>query len=202
MPEQPVDPALQSKHWQCWPVRRLVFPDPGIATFARQRFSLVLPVAFGLAMLIAAPLFVLHDGPSGFGWNSLPFVIFFVLADLAGVTGLIVTVTRTRPLVFDKHRGQLYRPGRPDPRIGDYAKLSGIEALKAISGTIRSGSNSWRVHELSVLMTRAAGAGVPVVCHSNREALLADARQLAAFLGVPLLDHTSDAPKRSRRKTA
>jgi hypothetical protein len=206
-----IEGSVQSKVKTSFRTLELVFPEPGVATFVRSRamkIGLAVVVVVGLALTVGCPLFLIHfKFFELFGRKaSVFFMIFFGLVELFMSGTVILTVMAHwvgRPLVFDKNQGRLWRKGRTDPGIGDYALLKDVEAVQICServggfGTFEGSQNSFQAYELNIVMKRPAGVRVAALCHGKRAALYADAGKLAEFLGVPLLDHT-EAPARDK----
>jgi hypothetical protein len=79
----------------------------------------------------------------------------------------------------------------PDPAFGDYAPLKDIAGIQVCSKQVRN-EGTYTVYEMNIVMSRPDGARIAAMCHGDRAALFADARKLAEFLGVPLVDHCGD----------
>ena len=189
----------------------LVFPQPGVVTFARPRkmkLALAIVAAVAAFVLVVGFRFVVRVVTSELLGKTaaIVFAIVFVLVELISTAGAIAVIYvrfRSWPLVFDKNQGRMWRNGKPDPVIGDYAPLTAVEALQVCSAKVSdSESVPFQVYELNVVMKRPAGTRVPALCHGDRDALFADANKLAEFLGVPLLDHTEEFPMGKRPSRA
>lgn len=198
-----IDRTVQSKTRVNFRTLALGFPKPDVATFARSRsmkFALAVTLVVGVVMMVGSPLFLIYGGfLEAFGGGVLAWIIPSELIPMTAVILFVVAYFRARPLVFDRSQGSLWRRGKTDPVFGDYALLRDVEGLQICSKTV-SGSEggSWTALELNVVMKRPLRARVPVICHGNRAALFEDARKLAKFLNVPLVDHC-DEPIQGKR---
>jgi hypothetical protein len=204
-----IDRNVQSKTKVSFRTLQLAFPFQGVATFTKSRSmnrALVGALVVGLVMMAGCPLFLYHfKFVELFGPAIFSFVIAFELISTAIVTVAVIMHFHTRPLVFDKNQGRLWRKGKFDPAIGDFASLKDVEAIQVCSAMAghKGGpdSENYPVYELNVVMKRPPGQRIPAICHGHRDSLFADARKLAEFLGVPMVDHTTPQPAPSLGKT-
>jgi hypothetical protein len=100
------------------------------------------------------------------------------------------------PLVLDQGTARMFRQRGGDlvlgkDVLGTDAALKDIGAIQICSKQVppRDGWGEFTFYEANIVMLRPAGARITVMTGS-RPAVLDDARRIAAFLRVPLLDHT------------
>jgi hypothetical protein len=192
-----IDRKVQSKVKVTFKTLELVFPEPGVATFARSRsmkFAMLTAVIVFAVLMAGCPLFLIFGRFfEFFGTWIFAFLIAFEVISLLCLAASLVVHFRVRPLVFDNNQGRMWRQGKADPIIGDYAALRDIEAVQVCSAIVSpSEGRPYPVYELDVVMRRPAGARLAAMCHGKRDAMFSDARKLCEFLGVPLLDHADD----------
>ena len=119
--------------------------------------------------------------------------------------GALVLWKLGRPATFDLTLGVFWKGRRGPRRIGLHdselhtphcVNLDDVHALQIVSEEFESGSSqagrsdgrkrTYRSYELDLVLTDASR--VNVIDHGDHDRLLADARTLAKFLGVPLWD--------------
>ena len=103
------------------------------------------------------------------------------------------------PIVFDKatceytRKKRLFQGGKSPEFPINLQRIRGVQILKEwVSGS----ESSYDSYELNAVLEDASR--VLVVDHGNRDQLVSDAEVLAAFLGVPLWDATSEAYAQSK----
>ena len=99
-----IERTVQSKIKVNFRTLELVFPEPGIATFARSRpmkFALLMALVVGLVLMAGCPLFLFHFRfVERFGRQIFLFLIIFELISSAVVTLAVMMHFRTRTLVL------------------------------------------------------------------------------------------------------
>ena len=194
------DRSFVSKSSASFRTLQLIFPADGVATFNRSReMKGTLALCFGVcAMLMLTPAAFIH-----FFKNPPPLGLLIVFESIAVLVfvGFLVGFLIVRPFVFDRNAGRVWRRGKADKLLGDYAPLRDIEGLQICSKMCKDtdGSNNYMAYELNLVMKRPPGLRVPVLCHGNRSAMFEDARKLAEFLSVPLVDHCLPEVKENLR---
>jgi hypothetical protein len=100
---------------------------------------------------------------------------------------------RVPPVVFDKKQGRFWRQGKHDPVIGYSGLMRDIQALQVCSAKITDfeGGTYWS-YELDAVLKGPACRRFSVVRRDDRDMIFEDARKLAEFLAVPMLDHTDE----------
>lgn len=136
-------------------------------------------------VFIGLGLLALSINPDGEDWSDLlvPRIVGFVFA----LVGALVLYFSRRNYVFDKQLGRYYRNDQAaDRRAGGL--LADIHAIQIISEHVSGDDSNYTSYELNLVLKN--GERLNVTDHGNRQALLADTRQLAAFLGVPVWDNS------------
>lgn len=121
---------------------------------------------------------------------TLLIPIIFGLVFVA--VGMLLLASTLKPIVFDKRSGYFWK-GRRDPsqqfdaaRLKNALPLAEIHALQIIREYVRGNKSSYFSFELNIV--RKDGTRMNVVDHGNLDKLRGDARELAAFLNVPIWD--------------
>jgi len=68
-----------------------------------------------------------------------------------------------------------------------------VGAIQVCSGTVLSEgrkADHYDAQQINLILTEPEGTRVPLIAHAQSDRILADARQLARFLKVPLVDHS------------
>lgn len=154
-----------------------------------------------------------------------PMVIglVFVIIGLRGVFGK--TAFGMGAMVFDRRRGLAWKEGRTassrwwvpgwlwrfapkvDRRLEEGLRLRDVAAVQICSGLTNvpePGKPNYReltpywTFEINLVLSSPAGQRVHVASHAAEAALRYDARQLAEFLRVPLLDHSTEQPEQPK----
>jgi len=190
------DRTVQSRTKNSFATMRLVFPEQGVATFARSKAMKVILwviILQQVVVLAALPLLLTYEGfPGALHRQILTFAIIGELIFALATVGIVTVYFRVRPLVFDRNQGRLWRHGSIDPVLGDYAVLKDVAGLQICSQTVRGSEGQSSVfYELNLVLNRPPGGRVPLICHANKAALFDDARGLAEFLRVPLVVHST-----------
>ncbi len=187
--------------WLSW---RLVMPQPQLATFEKSRVAAVVVVALCAVFVVLAfapPAVLLYltlngtliPGTQTF-YLAIAFAAFLMITDAAFLSLIYLKTVRpairARPFVFDKLQRRFWREGQSDPVLGDYGLIPDIEALQVCSQRVSYSDSSWTVYELNAVMKRPPMARINISASTKRDVLLEDARRLAEFLNLPLLDHT------------
>ena len=137
----------------------------------------------GLSFTRALDLF----GAVGFTAVGLVMTLFGVLS--------LVGPQRIRPIVIDRRHGHV-RLGKQSPRDG----LGGIQICAGRQKGVEDEdgkTHDYTVYELNLVFRTGQPRRVNLMTHGHQQVLRRDARRLAEFLGVPILDHTeglSNAP--------
>jgi len=165
----------------------LSFPQPQVAAVKATRGVYVLSFVetfLGLGALGVAALLYRNRLPGApihvaliFGVIGLVFVAAGVLTALAGAR---------RQWIFARRAGIL-RMTPPPKGLGSEIRLSDIAAVQVLvadTGTI--------AYETNLVLSRPRGKRLTVMCHIREPRMRSDAEKLAAFLQVPLLDHTRE----------
>jgi len=140
----------------------------------------------------------------------------FVIFGLLGLAGRFEF--GLGPVIFDRRRGLTWKEGRP-PRPGsltgwllrragltvdrtliDGLRLRDVWAVQVCCGMANvtepgkpdySETRPYMTWEINLVLSSPSGQRVHIISHAKEKALREEARQLADFLRVPLLDHTS-----------
>jgi hypothetical protein len=109
-----------------------------------------------------------------------------------GSVGLTLYRFGTRPIVFDLKREYFWK-GRKDPdsvwdrrELKHFAQLDDVVGLQVLTEVVSSDKGSFRSYELNLVLRD--GSRLNVVDHGNEGRLEQDARSLADFLGVEILE--------------
>jgi hypothetical protein len=176
----------------------LEFPAPHIAILkpspiiARTRkFG---AAAATVAALVAAGLVVMIVQRPGHDFRleseSLQHIFTLVLPMfIFGVIGLVIIMRGTlggiKRIIFDRRQGMVYKEARKlDPIWQGGIRLRDVTSLELTTTTIRG----MTFFALELVMSRPQGEKVRLIAHGNREAMKADAGELARFLSIPLAD--------------
>jgi hypothetical protein len=120
------------------------------------------------------------------GFVTLSDLVVLVVGAL-GATGRI----GKKPIVIDRKSGWAWEQKRgSDEPAGDAIRLRDVAAVQLCSGCWR-GQAQYTAFEVNLVLSVPPGNRVNLVSHLSAEPARADAEQLAAFLKVPLLDHTA-----------
>ena len=180
--------------------RTLVFPAENRAEFQPspkfRRFWRVFQV-LGVILGLLALASLLG------GLDVWPMTLFFLICGLAmGIPGWrgVKGVLGPKPVCFDRAMGYAFFGAaevlRKLPSAG--LPLKNIAALQILQYDLRPGTrNTYFVFELNLVLHDPPGARRYVVGHGDYLALRKDADQLAAFLGVPILDRKMEQLKAS-----
>lgn len=156
------------------------------ATLPLRLFGLIF-LAAGLTIMVVGPLV---KAQAASGMRDL-LILLLVGGVFAGVGGIILYAATT-PVVFDKQRGWFWR-GRTPPHAmhrpaqnKNCCRLDDIHALQLIEEHCRGNKNSFYSYELNLVLRDERR--INVVDHGDCRALRGDARDLAAFLEIPVWD--------------
>jgi hypothetical protein len=116
-----------------------------------------------------------------------------ILGSLAfAAAGVVMYYFLCRPAVFDRHIGWYWK-GNPTLRahqqlqsLTQATALSNIHALQLLSEYIPGDSDSSPYHSYELNLVLKNGRRLNVMDHGDLPSLMADAKLLARFLGVPL----------------
>ncbi len=151
-------------------------------------FALIFVVPGMIALLFGAPYLLLVQK------QYLPAIFMIVWGAIFGGVGLLLLKGGKR-LTFDRSTGSWYRGKQPDPMSMSapdrekHGRFEDIHALQLLRETVRSsssngGSSTYDSYELNLVFRD--GERLNVMDHGNRESLEESARQLGAFLNVPV----------------
>ena len=113
---------------------------------------------------------------------------------LLGLLGLLGKLGGS-PITLDRRQGRLWTRRRKfGPKAhGEGLPLDEIVAVQICSHPVRDSESSYIAYELNLVLHELSEKGsrrVTVTSHAKESALRADAKALAEFLGVELLDHS------------
>jgi hypothetical protein len=158
----------------------------------RRLFVVAGVLALGMACLIGSSL--LGD----FHWGGLVGCLIFLVVGSAFL--LVQGKLKEPPIIIDKGlcliKGNSLTLGKIE---GEDIPIRNVRFLQLCSGPqVEPGDGSgYTAYQLNLVLVKPSGRRVMLVTHGNERALRQDAQRLAEFLGVPLLDHTTE----SRAKT-
>jgi len=157
------------------------------ATVGLKLFCLVF-VVIGIAAGTIAPAVMAGRG-------DVPPIALLIPIGVSLVFIVVATVIyrlAARPRVFDKSVKYFWL-GRKTPEVvfaaetsDKWVLLDDIHAVQIVREFCRSDKSSYTSYELNLVLHD--GRRMNVVDHGNQAALQADAREVAAFLGVPVWD--------------
>ncbi len=164
----------------------LVFPDSDTALFKRTIRSIAFDMIFVVLALIATVVAYRALGENDFIIDKGALVGLGITLMIIGIAVAQLLPGRRR-VVFDRRRGYYWK-GHKDPEASDdkrglknFAELKDIVGLQIVPRRLRSG----RSFELNLVLK--GSSRLNVVSHGDEKRLMADARELAEFLDVPLL---------------
>ena len=140
----------------------------------------------GYVKYVKAPRSVFYDGPRFF-WEEestlwLVSILLVVVAVLALILGSVGAMRKRSRIRFYRSWGIIGRGDKVHKELLVGLAIPSVVAVQVCSG--------YGLFEMNLVVPSVSGWRVPLVCHSREKTLRQDARLLAAFLRVPLLDHT------------
>jgi hypothetical protein len=194
----------------------LEFPEPHIAILKPMKGSLEVAHRFKLRLRLIAfaamswaismglllysshhlneqPIvFLLFTGIVGIVLMVLALIIMLI-DNVTGIVGFVKGIAMAigerfaGKIVFDHQQGTILRDARKlDPIWQGGLRLRDVASLE-LSTTSVQGMTCFA---LDMVMSRPQGEKVRLVAHGNRDAMRADAAELARFLNIPLADRT------------
>ena len=171
----------------------LEFPAPHIAvlkpnpTIARARKLSI--VAVVIAAMVAVCLAAMATSRPGHK-SVLETKIGVMTLVFFGATGVSLQMFRfmagsTRGITFDRRQGMVWKEGRKlEPIWQGGLRLRDVASLELTTvGTLGLA--------LEMVMSRPQGERARLIVDGNRDAMKANATELARFLNIPLNDHTA-----------
>lgn len=158
----------------------------------------LLALLFPLSFMGAGVFIIVATINEGLGKGNATLWVGPIIGLAFFLSGFFMMRSWLMPRVFDKDK-RLYWKGWKAPFLGidedknknkKYCDLKDIQAIQIIRERVRShnrsGSRSYNSYELNIVLSD--GSRINVVDHGNGARLRSDAKKLAEFLGVPLLD--------------
>ena len=115
--------------------------------------------------------------------------VVFVLVGFLGMTGRLVM----KSMIFDRQHGRMYKKGQKSSVFSGAVGtgLADVAALQICSHyEPESDGPGYLSYQFNIVLAGPPGQRINLMDHTARSALMEDAKRLAEFLSVPLLDHT------------
>lgn len=121
--------------------------------------------------------------------HILPMLIFFVCF---GVVFLVVIIRGalggTKGITFDRRQGMVWKEARKlEPIWQGGLRLRDVASLELVTTPLRG----MTCFALEMVMSRPQGERARLIVDGKRDAMKANAAELARFLGIPLADRTA-----------
>jgi hypothetical protein len=168
-------------------------PSPAIARTKKFSMVAVFVAALALPALVLVKMTVTRPGHEfRLGSESLQHILPMLLLFVCfGVIFLVVIMRGTsgiKRIVFDRRQGIVWKEARKlEPVWQGGLRLRDVASLELSTAPVR-GMTSFA---LDMVMSRPQGEKVRLIAYGNREAMKANAGELARFLNVPLADRTA-----------
>jgi|GEM_PF-6177307 len=178
----------------------LTFPDTDLAVFERSKRAQNIWYIFFLAAFLDLIL-------AGFVWYITGNMKYInhrnALAIHIGIPQLIVTcsialiifgwlgLSNKVKIFFDRRESIIIKDAREvEPVFQGGIRFRDVAALQICSGIVMNSNREFKTFELNLVLSSPPGQRAHLISHAKEQDLRDDARQLAQFLKVPLLDHT------------
>ena len=126
---------------------------------------------------------VVHFASDDAGAMGLVSISLVILAIVVLIVWSVVFARRRNRICFDRGLPFIVMVGRKARRH----HIQGLAMDRVAAVQVCSGGG---LFEMDLVVPSVPGRRVPLLCHNRGKVLREDARRLAEFLGVPLLDHT------------
>ncbi|MCI0499407.1 MAG: hypothetical protein L0Y36_06980 [Planctomycetales bacterium] len=197
-----VPPFLVSRRSSNFKNMELHFPDRDVAVFEPTKAVRLFYVVFFFAGIIDCAIAAgiarfLNSSANlhGRGVEKYLPVIVPMAMIIGGVVLVFIAVAGlkgklgTRKIIFDRRQKIVIKEARKvEPLFEGGLRLKDVAALQVCTGKIGGSKGSYTTFELNLVLNKPAGERISLVNHSKGISLLEDARQLAEFLKLPLLD--------------
>ena len=173
---------------------RGVFLGGGIAGLA-MAVALLGAALFGEGDLLRSPTHVGQD-------YSLGMLAGAGIGILVGGAFVIVSVYALNwpPVFIDRKLGEVRgRKLRVAGRLVKQLPLRFVAAVQIASGLVSASDGpNYTAYQANLVLNQPPGERITLMAHSREQQVRADARRLAEFIGVPLLDHSIGAGEAGR----
>jgi hypothetical protein len=183
----------------------LTFPTPDLAVFERSSAARNLCYVFFLAgfldwvgagivwyvtgrMKLPDPkgALIVHIGV------PVLMIVFSIVPIIIGWLSLSGKIG-PKKIFFDRRESMIIKDARKvEPVFQGGIRFSYVAAIQICSGIVRDSHShrEFKTFELNLVLSSPPGPRARLISHAKEKDLRDDARQLAQFLKVPLLDHT------------
>ena len=158
-----------------------------VPTLGMKLFALVF-IVVGLAAGIGIPIAISQQRDR----QGFKLVLPIIFGAGFAAAGMFMWLFAIKPRVFDKSARYFWK-GRKTPEVifggetsENWAPLEEIHALQILAERVRSEKNFYMSYELNLILKD--GRRLMVVDHGHLKKMLADAKRLSEFLGVPVWD--------------